>query len=169
MKTLRKFFEITDDAITAVNFDRWIGVYAGMKIIHVEGATGLHDTNYEEKATVDALKEVDLVYLHVEAPDEAGHEGNVELKIKTIEDLDSRVVKTIMKETAKMDEPVAIALLPDHPTPCEVRTHVRDPVPFIIYKPGEEPDDVKEYDEISVEKRYYGTLEGNEFIRAFLN
>ena len=67
-----------------------------------------------------------------------------------------------------MDEPVAIALLPDHPTPCEVRTHVRDPVPFIIYKPGEPPDEVTEYNEISVEKGYYGTLEGDEFIKTLL-
>ena len=141
-----------------------------MKSIHVEGATGLYDTNYEgkAKAAIDALKEVDLVYLHVEAPDEAGHEGNVELKIKTIEDLDSRVVKFIMEEAAKMDEPVAIALLPDHPTPCEVRTHTHDPVPFIICRPGDKPDEVKTYNEVSVEKGYYGTLAGDQFIKELI-
>lgn len=168
MKTFQELYGKTGAIISAVDLLYGIGAYAGFKAIHVEGSTGLYDTNYEgkAKAAVDALKEVDFVYLHIEASDEAGHEGNVELKTRTIEYLDSRVVKYIVEETEKMDEPVAIAILPDHPTPCEKRTHTHDPVPFLIYHPGETPDEVTEYNEFAVEKGYYGTVEGNEFIRA---
>ncbi len=171
MPTLNEMFGIGSSAvISAVDLIHGIGVYAGMKVIHVEGATGLYDTNYEGKAqaAIDALKENDFVYLHIEASDEAGHEGDVELKTKTIEYLDQRVVKYILEETAKMDEPVAIAILPDHPTPCALKTHTRDAVPFSIYKPGTEADDVEVYDEFDPRNGVFGTLEGDEFIRAFL-
>jgi len=168
MKTFKELYGKTGAIISAVDLLYGIGAYAGLKAIHVEGSTGLYDTNYEgkAKAAVDALKEVDFVYLHIEASDEAGHEGDVELKTKTIEYLDSRVVKYIVEETSKMDEPVAIAILPDHPTPCEKRTHTHDPVPFLIYHPDETPDEVKEYNELAVEKGYYGIVSGNEFIKA---
>jgi len=168
MKTFMELYGKTGAIISAVDLLYGIGAYAGFKAIHVEGSTGLYNTNYEgkAKAAVDALKDVDLVYLHIEATDEASHEGNVELKIKTIEYLDQRVVKYIVEETAKMNEDVAIALLPDHPTPCNIRTHTQAPVPFIIYHPHAKPDDVKEYNEFSAEKGYYGLLKGNEFIKA---
>ncbi len=168
MQTIQQLYGKSGAIISAVDLLFGIGVYAGLKAIHVEGATGLYDTNYEgkAKAAVDALKEVDFVYLHIEASDEAGHEGNVDLKTKTIEYLDSRVVKYIVEETSKMEEPVAIAILPDHPTPCEKRTHTHDPVPFLIYHPGKTPDEVKEYNEIAVKNGYYGTLAGNEFIKT---
>lgn len=172
MPTLNELFGIEKSAvISAVDLIQGIGVYAGMDVIYVEGATGLYDTNYEGKAqaTIDALKDHDLVYLHVEASDEAGHEGNVELKTKTIEYLDRRIVKYLIEETAKMDEPVTIAVLPDHPTPCATKIHTKDPVPFIIYKPGIEADNVKVYDEFSVEKGAYGLLKGNEFMKALLS
>ncbi len=96
-----------------------------MKPVKVEGSTGLYDTNYEgkAKAAVEALKEVDFVYLHIEASNEAGREGDEKLKTKTIEYLDSRVVKYIVEETAKMKEDVTIAIIPDHATPCALRTH----------------------------------------------
>jgi len=170
MKTLKELYGKTGAVISAVDLIQGIGVYAGMKVIKVKGATGLFDTNYEGKAeaAVEALKEVDFVYVHVEASDEAGHDGNIDLKIKTIEYLDSRIVKYVMEETVKMTEPVAIAVLPDHPTPAELRIHVNDPVPFIIYNPNEKPDDVNEYNEASVEKGYYGMLKEDEFIKAFL-
>ena len=170
MRTMQELYSVSGAVISAVDLIHGIGVYAGMKSIHVEGATGLHDTNYEGKAeaAVDALKEADLVYLHIEASDEAGHEGDVDLKIKTIEYLDRRVVKYILEETEKMTEPVAIALIPDHPTPCAVRTHVHDPVPFIIYRPDDEPDSVKEYNEKSVENGHFGMLKGDQFLKALL-
>ncbi len=172
MKTFKELYGLQKGAvISAVDLVQGLGVYAGFDVIKVEGATGLYDTNYEGKAqaAVNALKtSADIVYLHVEAPDEAGHEGDVELKIRTIEDLDSRVVKYIAEDTARMEEDVAIAILPDHPTPCDVRTHVHDPVPFLMYHPGATPDDVNEYNEISVENGFYGTLRGNQFIKALL-
>lgn len=171
MPTLNEMFGIEKSAvISAVDLIHGIGVYAGMKVIHVEGVTGLYDTNYEgkAKAAIDALKENDFVYLHIEASDEAGHEGDVELKTKTIEYLDQRVVKYIIEETAKMDEQVAIAILPDHPTPCALKTHTRKPVPFSIYKPGNNPDKVDVYDEFAVESGAFGILKGDEFIRMFL-
>jgi 2,3-bisphosphoglycerate-independent phosphoglycerate mutase len=171
MKIFMELYGIRKGAvISAVDLIQGIGVYAGFEVVKVEGATGLYDTNYEgkAKAAVDALKEVDFVYLHIEASDEAGHEGNEILKTKTIEFLDQRVVKYIMAEVEKMEENVAIALIPDHATPCSIRTHTRDAVPFIIYRPGEESDSVQLYDEESVKEGFYGLLKGNEFIKAFL-
>jgi 2,3-bisphosphoglycerate-independent phosphoglycerate mutase len=171
MKTFKELYGVNSGAvISAVDLVQGIGIYAGFELIKVEGATGLYDTNYEGKAeaAVNALKNVDFVYLHIEAPDEAGHEGDEQLKIKTIEDLDYRVVKYIAEKTAEMEEDVTIAILPDHPTPCEIRTHVHDPVPFLIYHPGKTPDGVSEYNEESVVNGYYGVLEGNQFIKALL-
>ena len=170
MKTFQELYGMNGAVISAVDLIKGIGIYAGLSVIEVEGATGLYNTNYECKAraAVNALKNTDFVFLHIEASDEAGHEGDVDLKIKTIEYLDDRVVKYIMEEAEKMEEHVAIAILPDHPTPCEVRTHVHDPVPFIIYRPGETPDDVTEYNETRVEKGHYGTLKGDRFIKALL-
>lgn len=168
MKTMTEIYPIRSGAvISAVDLINGIGVYAGLEVIHVEGATGLYDTNYEGKAraALDALKTNDFVYLHVEASDEAGHEGDVSLKIKTIENLDKRIVKPVLEETMKWDEPVAIAVLPDHPTPCRIKTHTGDPVPFVIYKPGEQPDTVEKYDEFSAKEGKYGLLKGDEFIK----
>jgi 2,3-bisphosphoglycerate-independent phosphoglycerate mutase len=168
MKTYKELYNKSGAIISAVDLLYGIGAYAGLKAIHVEGSTGLYDTNYEgkAKAAVDALQDADFVYLHIEASDEAGHEGNFELKTKTLEYLDQRVVKYIVEETSKMSEPVAIAILPDHPTPCSIRTHTHAPVPFMIFHPDETPDNVMQYDEFSVEKGFYGTLQGNEFIKA---
>jgi 2,3-bisphosphoglycerate-independent phosphoglycerate mutase len=154
-----------------VDLIRGIGVYAGLEVIMVEGATGLYDTNYEGKArtALDALKEKDFVYLHIEASDEAGHEGNVPLKVKTIEYLDARIVKTIYEETLTWDEPVTIAVLPDHPTPCAIRTHTRDAIPFLIWHKGIEPDSVQTYDEFAARKGSYGLLQGDQFMKAIFN
>ncbi len=156
--------------ITAVDLIRGIGRYAGLHVIQVEGATGLYDTNYEgkAKAALDALKTDDFVYLHVEASDEAGHEGNVELKLETIENLDKRLLAPILEELDTWDEPVAIALLPDHPTPCKLRTHTAEPIPFCIYAPGMEPDEVMTFDEEACKRGAYGSLERNEFIEQFM-
>jgi 2,3-bisphosphoglycerate-independent phosphoglycerate mutase len=172
MPTLKELFGIEKSAvISAVDLIQGIGVYAGMDVIKVDGATGLYDTNYEgkAKAALEALKDHDLVYLHVEASDEAGHEGNVELKIKTIGYLDSRIVKFLVDETAKMDEPVTLAVLPDHPTPCATKIHTKEPVPFIIYRPGETPDSTQFYDEFEVRKGSYGLLKGDQFMKVLLN
>jgi 2,3-bisphosphoglycerate-independent phosphoglycerate mutase len=168
MQKLSELYPIRSGAvISAVDLIKGIGVYAGLETIEVQGATGLYDTNYEGKAqaALKALKEKDFVYLHVEASDEAGHEGDIELKIRTIEYLDSRILKTILEETAQWDEPVTIALLPDHPTPCRLKTHTDNPVPFVIYKPGEKPDAVEQFDEFAAQQGFYGELKGDEFIK----
>lgn len=153
--------------ISAVDLIKGIGVYAGLKVVEVEGATGLYDTNYEGKAAaaVEALKSNDFVFLHIEASDEAGHEGDLELKVKTVECLDYRIVRTILEEVSKWGESVVIALLPDHPTPCSIRTHTADPVPFIIYDPAGEPDSVEVYDEFAARKGEYGLVEGDGFMK----
>lgn len=157
--------------ISAVDLIRGIGFYAGLKIIKVEGATGLADTNYEGKAeaAIKALKTDDFVFLHLEASDEAGHDGDLELKLKTIENLDSKIIKPIYEEIKTWkDAPVRMAILPDHPTPVEVRTHVKEPVPFIIWHDGITPDNVKTYDEMSCADGGYGLLRLNEFMKTFM-
>ncbi len=171
MKTLMELYNLkSGSVISAVDLIRGIGVYAGLKVIQVEGMTGLYNTNYEGKAqaAIEALKTDDFVYLHIEASDEAGHEGDVELKIKTIEYLDSRIVKPIYEAVSTWDEPVCIAILPDHPTPCATKTHTNKPVPFIIYRPGNTPDEVMVYDEFAVEKGSYGLLKGMEFMQTLI-
>jgi 2,3-bisphosphoglycerate-independent phosphoglycerate mutase len=167
MQTLQELYGIkSGSVISAVDLIMGIGKYAGLKLIHVEGVTGLYDTNYEGKAqaAIEALKHDDFVYLHIEASDEAGHEGDFELKTRTIEYLDSRVVKTIYEATKDWDEPVTIAILPDHPTPCHLRTHTNKPVPFLIYRSNEGGDKVQVYDEFESAKGDYGTLVGHEFM-----
>ena len=158
--------------ISAVDLIRGIGRYAGLRSIEVPGATGLYDTNYEGKASaaIEALRSGDdFVFLHVEASDEAGHEGDAALKQRTIEDLDARIVGPVFREVSQWtDEPVAMAVLPDHPTPCALRTHVGEPVPFLIYYPGIEPDDVSRYDEASAVGGSYGLMKEDEFIREFM-
>ena len=158
--------------ISAVDLIKGIGHYAGLRIIKVEGATGLADTNYEGKAqaALDALRSGDFVFLHVEASDEAGHDGDMELKLRTIENLDRKIVGPIYEEVKSWrDEPVAIALLPDHPTPVEVRTHVNEPVPFVVWNRNIEADGVRTFDEESCVSGGYGMLRLNEFIETFLN
>ena len=172
MKTLMQLFPDikTGSVISAVDLIRGIGHYAGLDVIKVKGATGLSDTNYEGKAqaAIDALKKQDFVFLHIEASDEAGHDGDLDLKLKTIENLDSRIVKTVYEEVKDWNDPVCIAVLPDHPTPVEIRTHVKEPVPFIIWYKGIEPDEVSTYDEVSCVSGSYGLLRLNEFMETFM-
>ena len=172
METLMQLYPKvkSGSVISAVDLIRGIGRYAGLEVIIVPGATGLADTNYEGKtqAALEELKKKDFVFLHVEASDEAGHDGDLELKIKTIENLDRRVVKPIYEEVNKWEEPVCIAVLPDHPTPVEIRTHVKEPVPFLIWYPGIVADEVKQYDEVSCVSGSYGMLHLQEFMQTFM-
>ncbi len=156
--------------ISAVDLIQGIGKYAGLRIIKVPGATGLTNTNYEGKAqaAIDALKTDDFVFVHVEATDEAGHDGDIELKLKAIDYLDKRLIKPILEAIEQMDEPVCIAVLPDHPTPVELRIHVNEPVPFIIWHRGIEADAVQQYDEVSCVSGSYGLLRLNEFINELM-
>jgi 2,3-bisphosphoglycerate-independent phosphoglycerate mutase len=156
--------------ISAVDLIQGIGKYAGLRIIKVPGATGLANTNYEGKAqaAIDALKKDDFVFVHVEATDEAGHDGDIDLKLKAIDYLDKRLIKPILEAIEQMDEPVCVAILPDHPTPVELRIHVKEPVPFIIWHKGITPDEVQYYDEVSCVSGGYGLLQLNEFMNELM-
>ena len=156
--------------ISAVDLIQGIGRYAGLRIVKVEGATGLANTNYEGKAqaAIDALRNDDFVFVHVEASDEAGHDGDLDLKLQTIEYLDQRLISPIYREVETWAEPVCIAILPDHLTPVEMRIHVGQPVPFIIWHRGIEPDEVQQYDEVSCVEGAYGLLRLNEFMNELM-
>lgn len=156
--------------ISAVDLIRGIGHYAGLKIVSVEGATGLANTNYEGKAqaAIEALQHDDFVFVHVEATDEAGHDGDLELKLRAIDYLDKRLIKPVYQAVCQMNEPVCIAILPDHPTPVEMRIHVDEPVPFLIWHPGIEADAVEHYDEVSCVCGSYGMLKLNEFMNQLM-
>ena len=173
METLMQLYPQvkSGSVISAVDLIRGIGHYAGLKIVEVEGATGLANTNYEGKAqaAIEALEHDDFVFVHVEASDEAGHDGDLELKLKTIEYLDQRLIAPIYNKVKSWDEPVCIAVLPDHLTPVEMRIHVGQPVPFIIWYRGIEPDEVQQYDEVSCVSGAYGLLKLNEFMQTFMN
>ena len=173
MKTLMEQYpQIKSGAvISAVDLIQGIGRYAGLRIIKVPGVTGLANTNYEGKAqaAIEAMKNDDFVFVHVEATDEAGHDGDLDLKLKAIDYLDQRLIKPILEAIEAMGEPVCMAILPDHPTPVELRIHVSEPVPFIIWHRGIEPDDVQQYDEESCVSGSYGLLRLQEFMHAFIN
>lgn len=160
----------TGAVISAVDLIQGIGRYAGLRIIKVPGSTGLADTNYEGKAqaAIEALKKDDFVFVHVEATDEAGHDGDLDLKLRAINYLDQRLIRPIVEATEQMSEPVCIAVLPDHPTPVELRIHVNEPVPFLIYYKDIEPDEVQRYDELSCVNGGYGLLRLNEFMQEFM-
>ena len=155
--------------ISAVDLIQGIGKYAGLRIVKVPGATGLANTNYEGKAqaAIDALEHDDFVFVHVEASDEAGHDGDLELKLKTIEYLDQRLITPIYNKMK--DKDVCIAVLPDHLTPVEQRIHVGQPVPFLIWHKGMTPDSVQQYDEVSCVSGAYGLLILNEFMKTFMS
>lgn len=172
MSTLmQRYPEIkSGSVISAVDLIRGIGHYAGLDIIKVPGATGLANTNYEGKASaaIEALKKQDFVFLHIEASDEAGHDGDLDLKLQTIRYLDARIVKPVYEAVSEWEEPVCIALLPDHPTPVEIRTHVKEPVPFAIWHKNIQPDGVTTYDEISCANGEYGLLSLQQFMQTFM-
>jgi 2,3-bisphosphoglycerate-independent phosphoglycerate mutase len=172
--TLEKFLDKYGKrgaVISAVDLLRGIGVYAGFDVIQVKGATGLYDTNYEGKAdaVVEALKEHDFVYCHVEASDEASHEGDYELKVKTIEYLDKRLIEKVLARLGEIGDDVCIAVLPDHYTPCVKKTHSSEPVPFLIYDPRIKVSGHPglKFDEVSCSKGTLGLLDGEEFIKEF--
>jgi 2,3-bisphosphoglycerate-independent phosphoglycerate mutase len=132
--TFKKKYGIKGALISAVDLTKGLGICAGFNVINVKGATGYIDTNYIGKANaaLRALNNCDFVYVHVEAPDEAGHNGSIKDKIKAIEDFDMKVVGTIMKGIKKFGD-YRILLLPDHATPIRLMTHTSEPVPFVIY------------------------------------
>jgi 2,3-bisphosphoglycerate-independent phosphoglycerate mutase len=167
MPTLKEKFGLNGAFISAVDLVKGIGTYAGMQIINVPGATGLADTNYEGKAdaALKALETNDLVCVHVEAPDEAGHCKDYKLKVKTIEDFDKRMLGRLLKG---LKEPYAIAILPDHPTPVSIGTHSRELVPFAIASPNLKPDGVEAFDESSAKNGAFGSIEKDYLISLLI-
>lgn len=143
MKSLKELYGLHGYTISAVDLIHGIGRTVGLEPWRVDGVTGYLDTNYEGKAAaaLEAMESSNFVFLHVESPDESGHEGNLEHKIRAIEDFDNRVVGPVMEGMKKFDD-YTVLLMPDHPTPIVLRTHAADPVPFCIYssKPVTAPD-----------------------------
>ena len=171
MATLQELYNKTGAVISAVDLVQGLGVLAGMEKIVVEGATGLYDTNYEGKAAaaLDAIEKHDVVYVHVEATDEAGHEKDLALKIKCIEYLDDRLVRPILEGIEKRGIEATVSILPDHPTPVETGAHASDPVPFAIWHPHRKGDSVTVYDEESVKQGALGLLKGDAFFKMAIN
>ncbi|HEX7445006.1 MAG TPA: cofactor-independent phosphoglycerate mutase [Methanothrix sp.] len=157
--------------ISAVDLLKGIGAYAGLDVINVPGATGTIDTNYEGKvqAALEALGRLDFVYLHIEAPDEAGHEGDLVQKVRAIELFDQNVVGPLIEGLKESEEEWRVLLLPDHATPISTKTHSRDPVPFTIMGTGIEPDDVERFDEQSAKRGGYGLVEATGLVRMMTN
>jgi 2,3-bisphosphoglycerate-independent phosphoglycerate mutase len=166
MPTIKEKYGLKGAVISAADLVKGIGTYAGMEVINVPGATGLSTTNYEGKAdaALKALETNDLVIVHVEAPDEAGHCKDFALKVRTIEDLDKRLLGRILDG---LKEPYAISISPDHPTPIKIGTHTRDPVPFSIKSPSWKPDGVKEFNEISAKNGAFGLIK-NDYLISLL-
>ena len=167
LPTFKEKHGVDAAVISAVDLVKGIGIYSGMKIIEVPGATGGYDTDYEGKAdyALEALETHDMVVVHVEASDEAGHSQDYKLKVKTIEDLDKRLLGRLFYG---LKEECVIAVLPDHPTPIKIGTHTRDPVPFAIYVPSAKADNVNQFDEEAAKKGIFGLIEGEAFMSLFL-
>ncbi|MDM7913488.1 MAG: cofactor-independent phosphoglycerate mutase [Methanotrichaceae archaeon] len=166
MPTFKERFGLSGAMISAVDLLKGIGVYAGLEVIDVPGATGTIDTNYAGKveAALKALVRVDFVYLHVEAPDEAAHEGDLELKIKALELFDQKVVGPVIEGLKARGDDWRVLLLPDHATPISIRTHSHDPVPFAIMGKGIKPDSVRSFDEEAAKGGGYGTVEATGLV-----
>jgi len=129
-------YGVKASVISAVDLIKGIGLCAGMKVIEVEGATGNIDTNFKgkgEAALKTLLEGQDLVYIHVEAPDECGHHGDLEGKIQAIERIDQDIVGPLLKGLEEAGEDYSILVMPDHPTPISIKTHISDPIPYLLY------------------------------------
>jgi 2,3-bisphosphoglycerate-independent phosphoglycerate mutase len=170
MQTIQERFGVRGAVISAVDLIMGLGLYAGMDVIRVEGATGLWDTNYEGKAAacIRALQDHDLVYVHVEATDEAGHAKDLDLKIRCIEMLDDRLVRLVLEGVDRAGIETAVAVLSDHPTPVATGTHAGDPVPVAVRRSGQSPDGTNAYDEEQAKAGGLPFMRGDEFIRIAL-
>jgi len=171
--SFKEKFGLTGSVISAVDLIFGLGIAAGLDPIHVEGATGLPNTNYQGKvdAVLAELKKKDFVYLHIEAIDEMGHSGVPEKKMDALKDFDRFIVKPFLEAKSEFDNQLKIAVLPDHPTPCEIRTHTADPVPFAIYDSSNDSKSSRErkFTEKNARRGELGLLEkGEEFMRLFL-
>ncbi len=163
-------YGVTGGIISAVDLVNGIGRLAGLDIIKVPGITGYYDTNYLGKAkyALNALKTKDFVYIHIEAPDEAGHNGDAKAKMESIEKIDREIVGTIITHFDAHDA-VRILVLPDHPTPVHLRTHTRDPVGFVMYGKGVPLDTAEYFDETSAKEKGLKYKSGEDLMEFFMN
>ncbi len=166
MPSFPELYGLRGAMISAVDLLKGIGVYAGLEVINVPGATGTLDTNYEGKvqAALEALRRLDFVYLHIEAPDEAGHEGDLEQKVRAIELFDRLAVGPLIEGLKSGGEDWRVLLMPDHATPISIKTHSSDPVPFAIMGNGIEPDNVQTFDEQSAKLGGYGQVSATALV-----
>lgn len=166
-------YNLKGATITGVDLIKGIGTYLGLTNVHVPGATGFYDTDYCGKAkyALESLEDHDLVFIHVEAPDEAGHAGDISEKIKAIERIDKRILSKLREELPLMDD-YTLAVLPDHPTPIDIRTHTSDPIPYAMYTPGCEADKTEAYSEVAILKSFEDSsneiMEGYKFLKFFI-
>jgi 2,3-bisphosphoglycerate-independent phosphoglycerate mutase len=169
LQSFKEKFGVKGAIISAVDLIKGIGILIGLKVIQVPGATGYYETNYTGKAeyALKSLENGDFIYIHVEAPDEAGHAGDIENKIKAIENIDQKIVGKILNKISDLSNNYKIAILPDHPTPIKIKTHVNDPVPVAIYSNKEKGDEVSKFDEFSAKQGSLGLLEGEQFMNLF--
>jgi len=165
-----KLYGITGAVISAVDLIKGIGRYAGLEVVDVPGATGTIDTDYEGKvkAALEAFDRHDFVFLHVEAPDEASHEGDVLLKVRAIEEFDRRIVGPVLEGLRVKGLPWRACVLPDHPTPIETRTHSSEPVPFAMMGKGVKTDGIDGFDEASAQKGGFGVVNGPDLMGILL-
>lgn len=166
-------FGVKGGMISAVDLLKGIAKINGMKVIEVEGANGNYDTNFTGKANacIDGLRDgLDLVYVHMEAPDECGHHGDAEHKIYSIEQIDEKVVKPVIEYLENCGEDYAVLICPDHPTPLSTMTHCADPIPYIIYRSDREVQNgVNGYDEEQASSTGILIENGYELMKKLIN
>ena len=167
--TFKDKYGLKGATITGVDLVKGLGIYMGLTNIHVPGATGYYDTDYCGKAknALKALETHDLIFIHVEAPDEAGHAGDIKEKILAIERIDYRILGKLLDELPGFDD-YSVAILPDHPTPITLKTHTSDPVPYSMCSTADSSDDILKYDEYSASKGSMGIKPGYKFIKNFI-
>jgi 2,3-bisphosphoglycerate-independent phosphoglycerate mutase len=170
MPSIWEMYGLAGAVISAVDLLKGIGIYAGLEVINVPGATGTIDTDYQGKveAGLRALQRLDLIYLHVEAPDEAAHEGNLEEKVRAIELFDRMVVGPVLQGLGRRGEEWRVLMLPDHATPISLRTHARDPVPFVLAGNGIEPNGVRRFNEEEAKSGGFGMMEAAELLKMMI-
>ncbi|MDI6644073.1 MAG: cofactor-independent phosphoglycerate mutase [Methanobacteriaceae archaeon] len=170
MNPFKSKYGLDGATITGVDLIKGIGIYLGLENIDVPGATGYFDTDYNAKAeyALKGLKHNDIIFIHVEAPDEAGHAGDIEEKIKAIESIDSKIVGKLLDELPQFND-YAVSILPDHATPIMVKTHTDDPVPYAMMSTSKIGDEVRFYDEFSARGGSLDIRPGHEFINSFIN
>lgn len=164
-------YNLSGATITGVDLLKGISGYIGLDVIEVPGATAYFDTNYQNKVdyALNSLKDHDVQFIHVEAPDEAGHEGNLPEKLRAIENIDSIILGDLLEKLPEIDDEYTIAVLPDHPTPIDIKTHTRNPVPFAIYSTSiDDPDSVEVFSEDMTDGRYGDVLVGHNLLSEMI-